>query len=91
MKRSKFYSGLGSNLTTTTMQSDEQIEFWINHIKEIKNDSSRTNSEKKSEQDDLEEQIKDRLEDSNLNFKDDYIENVMIRLTDLRGIDSLPT
>ena len=73
------------------MQSDEQIEFWINQIKEIKNDSSRTNSEKKSEQDDLEEQIKDRLEDSNLNFKDDYIENVMIRLTDLRGIDSLPT
>ena len=82
---------MGSNLTTTTMQSDEQIEFWINHIKEIKNDSSRTNSEKKSELDDLEEQIKDRLEDSNLNFKDDYIENVMIRLTDLRGIDSLPT
>ena len=73
------------------MQSDEQIEFWINQIKEIKNDSSRTNSEKKSELDDLEEQIKDRLEDSNLNFKDDYIENVMIRLTDLRGIDSLPT
>src|SRR6266540_106753 len=62
------------------MQKDEQIEFWISQIKEILNDSSRTNPEKKSELDDLEEQIKDRLEDPNLNFNDDYVENVMIHI-----------
>jgi hypothetical protein len=75
------------------MQSDEQIEFCLNQVKEIVNDNdhSRSKKQKASELDDLEEQIKDRLQDPNLNFEDEYIEDVMRRLVELRGIDSLPT
>ena len=72
------------------MHSDEQIEAWLNEIKKIVNDDSRS-KEKASKLDDLEEHIKDRLEDPNLNFEDEYIEDVMKRLVDLRGIDSLPS
>jgi hypothetical protein len=52
-----------------TAQKDEQIEFWLNQMRES---------------------IKDRLEVPDLNFADEYIEDVMSRLTDLRGTDSLP-
>lgn len=72
------------------MQSDEQIESWLNEIKKIVNDNARS-KETASKLDDLEEHIKDRLEDPNLNFEDEYIEDVMKRLVDLRGIDSLPS
>jgi hypothetical protein len=72
-------------------QKDERIEFWLNQVEEIRNDRSRAKQQKERDLDDLEEQIKDRLEDPKLNFKDDYIEDVMKRLTDLRGVDSLPT
>lgn len=72
-------------------QKDEQIEFWLNQVKEILNDRGRAKQQKGRDLDDLEEQIKDRLDDLNLNFTDDYIEDVMKRLTDLRGVDSLPT
>jgi len=50
------------------MLSDEQIEFWLNQMKEIVNDHSRSKKQKESDLDDLEEQIKDRLDDPNLNF-----------------------
>ena len=73
------------------MQSDEQIESWLNHVKDIVKDHSRHIKQKAPELDNLEEHIKDRLEDPNLNFEDDYIEDVMKRLVDLRGIDSLPS
>jgi hypothetical protein len=45
---------------------------------------------KESDLDDLEEQIKDRLDDSTCNFEDEYIAKVMGKLADLRGLDSLP-
>ena len=73
------------------MQSDEQIEYWIAMMKEITKDDSLSKDQKESDLDDLEEQIKDRLGDSNLNFEDEYIVDVMGRLADLRGLDSLPT
>jgi hypothetical protein len=72
------------------MQSDEQIEFWLNEIKKIVNHGIRSR-ETAAKLDDLEEHIKDRLEGPNLNFEDEYIEDVMKRLVDLRGIDSLPS
>jgi len=72
------------------MQSDEQIEFWLKEIKKIVNRGARS-KETVAKPDDLEEHIKDRLEDPNLNFEDEYIEDVMKRLVDLRGIDSLPS
>ena len=46
--------------------------------------------EQPTDLDDLEEQIKDRLDDSTLNFEDEYIADVMGKLADLRGLDSLP-
>jgi hypothetical protein len=73
------------------MHSDEQIESWINQMKAVVKDHNRSKEQKESDLDDLEEQIKDRLEDSNLNFEDEYMEKVMGRLVDLRGLDSLPT
>lgn len=72
------------------MQSDEQIEFWLNRMNEIAK-HSRSEKQIESDLDDLEEQIKDRLEDQNLNFEDEYIADVMGRLVDLRGLDSLPS
>ncbi len=72
------------------MQSDEQIEFWLNQMSEIAK-HSRSARQKESDLDDLEEQIKDRLEDQNLNIEDEYMEDVMRRLVDLRGLDSLPS
>jgi hypothetical protein len=71
-------------------QKDEQIESWLNQINELLKESSRTKQQKKMDVDTLEELIKDRLDDSNLTFTDEYIEDVMSRLTDLRGLDSLP-
>jgi 3-hydroxyacyl-CoA dehydrogenase len=71
-------------------QKDEQIESWLNQINELLKESSRTKQQKEMDVDTLEELIKDRLDDSNLNFTDEYIEDVMSRLTDLRGLDSLP-
>ena len=73
------------------MQSDEQIEYWLAMMKGITNDDSLSKEQKESDLDDLEEQIKDRLEDQNLNFEDEYMEDVMRRLVDLRGLDSLPS
>jgi hypothetical protein len=72
------------------MQSDEQIEYWVARMKGIVKDHSLSTEQKESDLDDLEEQIKDRLDDSNLNFEDEYMADVMGRLTDLRGLDSLP-
>jgi len=72
------------------MQSDEQIEYWIAMMKEITKDDSLSKDQKESDLDDLEEQIKDRLDDSTYNFEDEYIAEVMGKLTDLRGLDSLP-
>jgi hypothetical protein len=72
------------------MQSDEQIEYWISMMKGIAKDRSLSKEQKESDLDDLEEQIKDRLDDSNFNFEDEYMADVMGRLTDLRGLDSLP-
>jgi hypothetical protein len=60
-------------------------------MKGIVKDHGRSKERKESDLDDLEEQIKDRLEDQNLNFGDDYMEDVMRRLVDLRGLDSLPS
>ena len=71
-------------------QKDEQIESWLNQINELLKESSRTKQQKEMDVDTLEELIKDRLDDPNLNFTDEYIEDVMSRLTDLRGLDSLP-
>jgi dsDNA-specific endonuclease/ATPase MutS2 len=73
-----------------TAQKDEQIEFWLNQMREILKDRSRTEQQIERGLDDLEERIKDRLEVPDLNFADEYIEDVMSRLTDLRGTDSLP-
>ena len=72
------------------MQSDEQIEYWIAMMKGIAKDRDLSKEQKESDLDDLEEQIKDRLDDSNLNFEDEYMADVMGRLADLRGLDSLP-
>ena len=72
------------------MQSDEQIEYWIAMMIEITKDDSLSKDQKESDLDDLEEQIKDRLDDSTYNFEDEYIAEVMGKLTDLRGLDSLP-
>lgn len=71
-------------------QKDDQIELWLNQVKEIVNDSGRSNNQKGPDLDGLEELIKDRLDDPNLNFTDAYVDDVMSRLTGLRGIDSLP-
>ena len=71
-------------------QKDEQIEFWLNQMRELLKDRSHTEQQKERGLDDLEERIKDRLEVPDLDFADDYIEDVMSRLTDLRGTDSLP-
>ena len=72
------------------MQSDEQIEYWLAMMKGITNDDSLSKEQKESDLDDLEEQIKDRLHDSTHNFEDEYIVDVMGRIADLRGLDSLP-
>jgi hypothetical protein len=72
------------------MQSDEQIEYWLAMMKGITNDDSLSKEQKESDLDDLEEQIKDRLDDSTHNFEDEYIADVMGRIADLRGLDSLP-
>ena len=72
------------------MHSDEQIEYWVARMKGIAKDYSLSKEQKESDLDDLEEQIKDRLDDSNFNFEDEYIADVMGRLADLRGLDSLP-
>jgi hypothetical protein len=72
------------------MRSDEQIEYWVARMKGIAKDRSLSKEQKESDLDDLEEQIKDRLDDSNLNFEDVYMAYVMGRLADLRGLDSLP-
>ena len=72
------------------MHSDEQIEYWVAGMKGIAKDRGLSKDQKESDLDDLEEQIKDRLDDSNFNFEDEYIADVMGRLADLRGLDSLP-
>ena len=72
------------------MQSDEQIEYWLAMMKGITNDDSLSKEQKESDLDDLEEQMKDRLYDSTHNFEDEYIADVMGRIADLRGLDSLP-
>ena len=72
------------------MHSDEQIEYWVARMKGIAKDRGLSKDQKESDLDDLEEQIKDRLDDSNFNFGDEYIADVMGRLADLRGLDSLP-
>ena len=72
------------------MHSDEQIEYWVARMKDIAKDQSLSKEQKESDLDDLEEQIKDRLDDSTLNFEDEYIADVMGKLADLRGLDSLP-
>jgi hypothetical protein len=72
------------------MKSDEQIEYWVARMKGVAKDRSLSKEQKESDLDDLEVQIKDRLDDSNLNFEDEYMADVMGRLTDLRGLDSLP-
>lgn len=53
-------------------------------------DNSLSEEQKESDLDDLEEQIKDKLDDPILNFEDEYMADVMGRLADLRGLDSLP-
>jgi hypothetical protein len=72
------------------MHSDEQIEFWVAKMKGIGKDHRLSEEQKESNLDDLEEQIKDRMDDSKLNFEDEYIADVMGRLVDIRGLDSLP-
>jgi hypothetical protein len=72
------------------MQSDEQIEYWIAMMKGISRDDSLSKEQKESDLDDLEEQIKDRLDESTFNFEDEYIADVMGKLVDIRGLDSLP-
>ena len=72
------------------MHSDEQIENWLAMMKGIVKDDSLSKEQKESDLDDLEEQIKDRLDDSTYNFEDEYIADVMGKLADLRGLDSLP-
>ncbi|HEX9319837.1 MAG TPA: hypothetical protein VF884_12970 [Nitrososphaeraceae archaeon] len=71
-------------------QKDEQIESWLNQISELLKESRRTKQQKEMDVDTLDELIKDRLDNPNLNFTDEYIEDVMSRLTDLRGLNSLP-
>ena len=72
------------------MHSDEQIEYWLAMMKGITKDDSLSKEQKESDLDDLEEQIKDRLDDSTYNFEDEYIADVMGRIADLKGLDSLP-
>ena len=72
------------------MHSDEQIEYWIAMMKRIAKDDRLSKDQKESDLDDLEEQIKDRLDDSTFNFEDEYIADVMGKIADLRGLDSLP-
>ena len=59
-------------------------------MKGIAKDRSLSKEQKESDLDDLEEQIKDRLDDSTFNFEDEYIADVMGKIADLRGLDSLP-
>jgi len=59
-------------------------------MKGIAKDDSLSKEQKESDLDDLDEQIKDRLDDSSLNFEDEYIADVMGKVADLRGLDSLP-
>ena len=59
-------------------------------MKGITKDDGLSMEQKESDLDDLEEQIKDRLDDSTYNFEDEYIAKVMGKLADLRGLDSLP-
>jgi len=73
-----------------TAEPDEQIEFWLRQLKDMNNNSSRSKQEKKQEIEKLREQIRNRLDDQNSNFTDRYVEDVMKRLTDIIGIDSLP-
>ena len=72
------------------MHSDEQIEYWVARMKGIAKDRGLSKDQKEADLDDLEEQIKDRLDDSTYNFEDEYIADVMGKLADLRGLDSLP-
>ena len=51
------------------MKSDEQIEYWVARMKGIVKDRNLSKEQKEYDLDDLEEQIKDRLDDPNLNFE----------------------
>ena len=72
------------------MHSDEQIEYWIAMMKGVAKDDRLSKAQKESDLDDLEEKIKDRLDDSTYDFDDEFIADVMGKLVDLRGLDSLP-
>ena len=60
------------------MKLDEHIEYWLAMMKGITNDDSLSKEQKESDLDDLEEQVKDRLDDPTYNFEDEYIADVMI-------------
>jgi len=55
------------------MHPDEQIGCWLAMMKGITKDDGLSKEHKESDLDDLEEQIKDRLDDSTFNFEDEYI------------------
>ena len=71
-------------------ENDKQIESWLEQVRDFKNDSTIAEQDKKHQFEDLVEQIRNRLDDLKLNFSDAYVEDVMNRLTELIGIDSLP-
>jgi hypothetical protein len=71
-------------------ENDKQIEFWLEQVKEFKNDSTLSEQDKDGQIKGLVEQIRDRLDDPKSNFTDMYVEDVMNKLTELIGIESLP-
>lgn len=70
------------------MHPDEQIGCWLAMMKGITKDDGLSKEHKESDLDDLEEQIKDKLDDSNLKFEYSRSDG---KVTDLRDLDSLPS
>ena len=71
-------------------ENDKQIESWLEQVRDLNNDRTLSEQDKEHQLKGLVEQIRDRLDDPKLNFTDAYLDDVMYRLTELIGIDSLP-
>jgi len=71
-------------------ENDKQIESWLEQVKDWTKDTTLSEQDKDHQIRILVEQIRDRLDDPKADFTDMYVDDVMHRLTELVGIDSLP-
>ena len=73
------------------MKSDEQIEYWVARMKGIVKITAYQRNKKHPTLMIWKNKSKTDWAILILNFEDEYIEDVMRRLAELRGLDSLPS